>query len=532
MHLETVCALALLSGRSLAQELVPLLRSNELVAGQAVTSIRSPVISSDRHWAALVNTFASGTATTKRLVVDGALALSVGDALAAPPARVASLVNVAGSIDNLVVLVGLDLMPPPLPPTGRAVLRNGQVVLLSGAPLVAAGLPVGTLCRNIYSCGANARDTVVALVDTADLQYALVRLEFDELGVNVARTVELRTGQALPDGALVSTFDSAQQGGFAQAVSGDDWMWRVTATDGRERLVTSAQVLLRSGDPSPVPGRSILSVHPANSFHHGHDLNDLGGHAALVMLSGASTSNGLLLKNSVKLAQEGDVLASLAPQALVDFAPCVRISNSGQVYWVARTDGPLGNNIALMRDLEVVLRQGETDVQGQLLNSIDGNSWDITADGRYLLARVGLLPLDRALLRIDLGAAVPILGCVPNPGTLRHTAGYVLTGNTIRLTLDGPAPQGALVHLQLSLGEATPADPCGIPTPFGELLIDPTRRLPLIRAGIFANGPVSVDLGIPADPALVDLEIFGQGAFVTPASFMRTNGMRLLIGAD
>jgi hypothetical protein len=289
---------------------------------------------------------------------------------------------------------------------------------------------------------------------------------------------------------------------------------------------------LRSGDPSPVPGRTIVSVRPDEPYDHGHDFNDLGGYAAVVLLSGSAASDTLLVKNSLELAQEGDVLPALAPQALLGLEQAsVRISDSGQVYWLARTDGPVGNDVALMRDRDVLLRVGETQVQGELVTAIDGNSFEITPDGRYLLVRVGL-STDRALLRVDLGAAVPIPGCVPNPGTLRHTAGLVLTDHTFRLTLDGPARPGSVVRVLTSLGEATPGNPCGIPTPFGELLIDPTRRLAPLNGGLFANAPVHIDVGLPADPALVDLEVFAQGAFVTPGRLLRTNGMRLVIGAD
>ncbi len=528
--LRAVSLLVLLSAPLRAQELVPLVRGGDLFAGEVVVQIESPVIDADRGWAALLGTFAIPS-TTRRIVVDGAEVLAVGDVLGAPHARVAALLDVAGSPDNLAVLAVLDQMLPPLPASGRALLRNGQIVLLSGAPLAAAGLPLGTLCRRIHACGANARDSVVALVETADLQIVLVRFEFDASGVNIARTVELRAGQLLADGSLVTAFDAVEQGGFAHPVDADgDWIWIVTGDDGRQRLVTRERVLLAAGDPAPIPGRTILAVRPAPPSDHGHDRNALGGWAAVVRLSGPAASDALLVKNGAKLAQEGEVLPALAPYALAEIAgTSVRHSDSGHVYWVARTDGPLGGESALMRDREVLLRAGVARVEGELVSAFEGRHLELTPDGRYLTA-VAQIGVDRVLLRLDLGAAVPLTGCTPNPGTLR-VAGPVLTGRTLRLTLDGPAPLGALARVHTSLGEATPGNPCGIPTPSGELLISPTARLASLAGGLFANAPVELDVSIPADPALVDLELFAQGVFTAPGQVVRTNGLRFVIGA-
>ena len=204
----------------------------------------------------------------------------------------------------------------------------------------------------------------------------------------------------------------------------------------------------------------------------------------------------------------------------------------GSSYWVALTSGPFGDNVALMRDLEVVIRLTRSTVQGQPVTAIDAQNFEITPDGRYLAGRVNLNS-DRTLLRIDLGAAVPISGCVASAGTLRHTGGYVVTGDTVGLTLDGPAPQGALVWLMTSRGEATPGIPCGLASPFGEYLIDPNRRRASFRLGTLASRPFQASVTLPDDPALVDREIFAQGAFVAPRSpLVLTNGMRFVIGAD
>lgn len=523
-------ALTLFAAPSTAQEIVTLLRQGNLAAGESIIAIDSPLIDGrmidgSRNWLAFVRTVSPSTlGQTRRLVTDGSVLASVGDVLADPPARITDLVNIAGSPSNLAAIVDLDGLAPPLPQRARVLLRNGQVVLMTGTPLNASGLPPETLCRNLYACGANDRDTVVALVGTGNLEYALVRLVFDYRGVNVQRTVDLRTWGLLSDGHIVSSIEFAGQAAFAQSVDeSGNWLWRVTATDGRERLVTRDRVLLRSGDLAPVPGRRIAALGFATPSNHGLDLNEFGGWASVVKLTGDAGTDTLLIKNGTKLAQEGDVLPALAPDALLDFdSTCVRISSSGHVYWVARTNAGFTTGFSLMRDLDVVLRA----VNG---NAIDDHNFEITPDGRYLLARV-ILNGVRILQRIDLGASVPIPGCGSNPGTLRHTAGLMLVGHTVRLTLDGPAPLGALARIHCSREPAFPG-PCGIFTPFGEVLIDRRRLLTTLVAGVVTGGAVHLDLALPNDPALIGFELFSQGSFRSPAGIIRTNGLHLTLGA-
>jgi len=517
-----------------AQELVPLLRSNDVFGGEPVFSLDSPLIDAHEDWAALVATFHTPN-PHRRLVSNGELVASEGDLLPDASARVNAWINIAGSRANLTAL--LELVPPVAPDAPvRALVRGGRVLVRVGDPLGAAGLPAGTLCRAIHACGANERDTVVALIETGNLEYALVRFVFAADGDELLRSADLRTGQTLPDGSTagVIALDGQQQ--FAQSVNErGDWMWRVSGSDDRERLVTRERVLLREGDPAPVPGRTLLELHAPVPVHHGFDSNDLGGWAALVRLSGDPASGVLLVENGVKLAQQGDVLPALAPDALVELDDtCVRLSDSGHVYWVAHTSGSPTRAQALMRDLDVVARTGVTMVGNQKLSVIDGNNLEITADGRFVVVRAALLT-DRLLLRFDLGACVPIPGCGSNPGSLRLSSGFVLAGRTVRLELDGPAPAGAVARVHSSLGAAIPGNPCGVLTPFGELLIDPTRRLPSFVAGVVTSGgvssAVSTDVPIPADPTLVDLEPFSQGSFTSPSGVFRTNALHLTIGA-
>ena len=130
----------------------------------------------------------------------------------------------------------------------------------------------------------------------------------------------------------------------------------------------------------------------------------------------------------------------------------------------------------------------------------------------------------------DFGASRVLPGCTPNPGTLRHTEGLVLAGHTIRVVLDGPARPGSIAILSLASALAQPGSPCGQPSPCGEILVDPARIPFTLVAGVFAGGPVAVDLAIPSNLALVDREFFAQGAFLRPGA-MLTNGLSLEVGA-
>jgi len=511
-RLPACLAAVLLAGPVSAQGFEPLLRSLDPLGSSFLSDFRQGFVDSRGHWLSLV----SETTLAQALVQDGTVLVESGDFLPSLSDSVLGFAAIGGSTRNLALALVMVS-------TGAPVLGRGQVWFRLGQTIDAAGLPPGTVASTLFALSANEHDRTLALLQVDSGEVVLVSLTFRAGGPPLS-ALELITGQSLADGSVLESFELYPFG--VPLNERGEWLLAVRASDGTERLLTPGGTVLRTGAPSPLPGRSVVDL------LEWHDLNDLGGYAALVRLSGDPATDELLIVNSAKLAQEGDVLPALAPAALVELGDTLRCTDSGPVFWHARTNGPAGTNEAYMRDREPFLRSGVSRIAGRLVTGLDpGNgSYEVSADGRFWLGRVDVESLRRLLVRADFGAAVPLPGCTPNAGTLRHTGGLVLSGATIELTLDGPVAPGALASVQFSLGAAGPGD-CGIATPFGELLIDPRRRVGALAAGIFASAPIAVPLALPADPALVDLELFAQGAFVAPGGLTLTNGLRLVVGA-
>ena len=524
---RSALALVLLAAPAWSQKITKLIESYDKVGTSRVVSFWNPIVNDAGDWGARIILSPSSAA----IVFNGAAVLFEGDPLLAPPGRIRYLHSLTGAGGGLAAHVRLDGLQSPLPPAPFAILRNRVPVLIQGLPFDATGLPSGTICRELGGMGSNGGNTLVSYVRT-DLGEALVRFGFGPQGPATSATVDLATGQALSDGSRVSSIVLNGLSVPAPVNGRGDWMWWVIGDDGRERLVTRDRILVRSGDPSPVPGRTFVAAHPNPPIALAHAFNDFGGYAFVRRISGDLASDSLLVKNGEKLAQEGDVLPALAPEVLTDLEPTsVCMSNSGHVYWVAHTNGPTYHNLNLMRDLEPILRVGEARVENDLVTSLDPFSVRISPSGRYVALRVIHGAVKHFLVHIDLGASVRLDSCRQNPGWLTHDEGLVLPGHTMRFTLNGTAAVFSTVRLCGSLREATPGVACGISIPYGELLIDPVYRQPANFLGYWNNTPMSVAVPLPPDPVLVDLEYFLQGAFTLGNRVVLTNAMKLTIGA-
>jgi hypothetical protein len=406
----------------------------------------------------------------------------------------------------------------------RVITAGSRILFQTGERLHVQGLPADAtlsdqLLGHVSDYGADA-DTLVGTVTLTSGEQAIVRVELSAVGATLSRTADLVIGQSLPDGSRVTAIQISSE----MPVNGrSEWLCVVTGDDGEKRLVTPGAVRLRTGTSSPVPGRTLVDfgVHLAN--------DDLGGYATVATLSGDPASDELLVKNGVALAQEGEVLPGLAPGALAAIGH-LRMDGSGALVWWARTYRLYGNDTALMRDREPLLIAGVSTLAGQVIEEVHPN-FHSSPNGRFLLGSVTLVGFPHSyLVRIDLGSAVPLRGCTPNPATLRSDAGLVLAGRAVELVLDGPAPLGSLARVHLALGSAGPLD-CGRPTPFGELFLDPAALAGVLPGGTFASAPVRIPLAIPADTALVDLALVAQGSFAHPNGVVLTNGLALTIGA-
>jgi len=514
-----------------AQEFRPVLKVGDALGAEHIAAIDSTIIDDHGDWHSIVLRNVRTHSLNGSLLRDGVAVLSEGAAVPEVSAGLRRLIEVSGSGSNPSVLALLDGFHPPLPIAPSAFLRGGHVVLLQTRPVLADGLSPSTVCGTVETLAANEHDTVLAVVrlDGGADDRALLRFAFDPDGSTRTRELLVRSGDVLLDGSTVRTIPLDER--TVALNERGEWLVRVRTTDGRDRLLSETGVELRTGQPSPFPGRRIASILP--SF----DRNDLGGQAASVQLEGSAVPQRLLLKNGGILAQQGDVVPSrsaLIPDLVIEDFGKVQISDSGNVYWQLLGTPRSRATGAFMRDSQLILQAGASLAGGELVTSFafSADNFTISPSGRFWIGRVDLQVSGESLVTADFGAAVPLPGCTPNPATLRLTGGLVLAGATPELSLDGPLPTGSIGRVHFSLGAASPSSQCGITTRFGEVLIDPSRVVTTRIAGRFAGGPVTLRFPIPPDLALVDQKLFAQGSFQDPGGGITlTNGLMLEIGA-
>lgn len=524
--------ISLASAQGVVPAFEPVLRENDLVAGESIISIESAVIGDDGTWHAIVlRNFPSHDRNASLLRNGNVLGFEPAFLPLPGGERVYYFETLASGGSYPAMLAHLTRQAST---TGAmAVLRRGHVVLLQGDPVLATGLPPDTQCLAIETLAGNEQDEllVVARIEGAPGERALLRYEFRRDGITRASTLLLRTGDTLSDGSVVRNLP-VELRSLALNERGQ-WLARVLSTDGGERLVGENGVVLRTGDPSPLPGRPIVEIGP------NFDLNDFGVHALSVRVAGAAGTEVLLLKDGEVLAAEGDVVPSVLPffpgLVLADIGR-VRLANSGNVYWQLMIgEGPLARGFGgFMRDSQLILEVGNSFAGGRriLAFSDDPENFQISPSGRFWLGRVELAGTGEALVLADFGAAVPLPGCTANAATLRLSQGLVRAGATPHVALDGAVPLGSTGIVHVSLGAARPGEDCGIATPHGEVMIDPAQLIASVPAGLFAGGALDVPMAIPANLALVNMELFLQGSFTRPGGgIVLSNGMRLEIGA-
>jgi len=520
-----VLALTALARAPRAQEIHPVLPLGQPLDGHVPIGIPSITAEDDGSWMAilLLSSPFGGTGVVR----DGALISVVPQPLLSPDASIFYYWQVQGSLHNPAALVAVSGWGVPHGSTGAlAIVRGGRGLYVTGGPIGASGLSSGTLVDRILGAiGANARDTVVSLIRTDRGEQALVRSLFARDGTERVRVADLVMGMLLPDGSALASIEPRSL--RIPVNEHGAWLLAVRGTDGLQRLVTPGRVLFRSGDLSPLPGRVIDTILP------GGDLNSLGDTLVELRLSGNPATAGVILRDSAVLAQQGEILPGLAPDALAEPAPeSVRLTDSA-AYWLALTDGPPERHAAFVREREPFLREGVTRLDGTLVARVQPH-FDVSPSGRFWLGTAELEGVGTVLLQADFGAIVPVPGCRPgaNPGRLRASTGLALAGQTFRLAVDAPAPLFATANLHVSTGPAIPGDPCGLVTPFGELLIDPGRRAFVVDVGVYTGSELAVDVALPPDPALVDRTFWAQGAFHSPGTLpLLTNGLRVEIGA-
>ena len=410
-----------------------------------------------------------------------------------------------------------------------------------GLPFVSPQVPPGTTWQAFNVIKMNDSNTILMLGQikrppATRAEDCLIRFQVDSSGNLLSTDVLAVKNQIVP--ALGGDQINAL-GNTEHVISMNRHGDYITLVDpvvgGAAYLLNLNTVLAQESGPSPIPDRNwkTLTLLPKLS------LNDFGEYAFSGALDG-STNAYLVVKNGEKFAQEGDALPALAPFVMGkgSSAP-IYIANSGDVFWwVQASDG--GANIdAYMRNDQVIVQQNRTVIEGIQVTKIESgeSAFHVSPDGRFWLGKVDLQIIGHALIMVDFGLVVPVPGCLGNPGKLRVLDGRPLPGSRIRFSMDNGQALGVTPVLIFSQHAAIPGSDCGIPSAFGEVLINTASKIGRSFGPLWGGSPSIISVNIPPSLALVDMELFAQGFFwdvgdQTPAeNFRLTNALRIEVGA-
>jgi len=370
---------------------------------------------------------------------------------------------------------------------------------------------------------------------------ALVRYRLDTLGNLLETTVLWTKGMDVPAmGTTVSTLGSSEH--LLALNARGDYFTTISGVGVVALLINADLKVAQEGDPSPVPGRiwNNLSLPKVA-------LNDRGGY----VFSGALLNDPTYLvvkgqmddiANQAKFVAAGDILPAFSTQALGNgSAAPMYLSNNGDVFWRAQT--PNTTEDAYMRNYEPIIQLNKTVVAGNLVTKVEGseNAFAISPNGRFLIGRVELQVVGSAVLMVDFGLVIDLISCTPNAGKLSLVSGQATLGKQLTLAMDNGQVAGARPTLIFSTQQrfASPGSPCGVTTPYGELMISTANanRLSTIHLPPWdGTNPSTIPLAIPNLVSLVDLKMFAQGYFrdaahATGEDIRLTNALQIEIGA-
>ena len=370
-------------------------------------------------------------------------------------------------------------------------------------------------------------------------EFSLVLLDTDGAGTVVNEEILLMEGYPLPaTGEIVKTVGTSGHPNSTAFNTKGDWMsvaqaGTSPATD--SMILHNHQIIAREGSLGVDEVRNWINMTTSKL-----SLNDFGDTLHTGLLQGGGPNNAVIVLNGEIFAQEGETFPAIAPDVILNFGanPPIYVSNSGDVYWSGTTSSGTRNTY-YFRNKEVVLRQGDP-VGSTLARTLwsSAYAYDVSRSGRFFLGKVTQSNGGEALFLADYGAIVPIPGCYSNPSTLTKVSGEAQVGNTFTLEMDNAQGPGVLPRMFWSLQQSIPGNECGKTTKFGEVLVSLAAGniIATIDAPLYMGSPSQFTIDIPNDPILVDLTVYGQGAFLNFSqaapgpNVQLTNGYRIEVG--
>ncbi|MEW6073531.1 MAG: hypothetical protein AB1726_13185 [Planctomycetota bacterium] len=523
-----------------------LLEGDEIFGVGAVTGIQTFSINDNGEWLIVAETDAPAGVNVV-VLRDGIPTFQEGDLVSTPPG--ATMASVSYPSFNRSGEIGWYMGLGNTNPNGDAgAFFNSRCLVREGTLSSASGFTPGTFYKAFVNvrindgrqilCQASVDDPAVATSGDA----AIVLLTLDESGYLLSEELLMVEGTAYDGldpvnllGSGTHTLAFNNRGDFLTFVS-------TTASSSYDgNIFYNWDSVAREGTLSPVPPRTWASLMSPRI-----DLNDYGDYVYTGTLSGDGETNLIIVKNTAKFMQKGDVVESVAPYYAQNFfsAP-VNVTNGGKVVWFGQFSDPdASRNKGIFVDGEIVAQIGVTRVEGRFIKSINtfAESFDVPPQGRYLIYTGTLDDTRAGVFLIDLGEISPMESCYGNTGKLTHESGFALLGRRLTFQMDQGQGYGVTPIFLLSSLPIAGWPPCGLDAgPVGELLIDLSgaNGNPVYYAlgTPWAGAPVAHRLDIPNDANLVGLELFAQGLFwdignhIPEQNLLLTNAVHIVIAA-
>ncbi len=384
-----------------------------------VSNVNDITVNDNGDW--LVDVSLTGGSTNRALVLNGDVWLAHGDPID-PDDTVSSVANQLKALNSQ----GDVTFRPTLD-------QNGSGVFLNFTPLV--------LLNDIIDSDKFAPDSNYAgffrsrVTDDGDV-LALVTISDSDLGSRrtfVWLTTDERTGEVTED-VFLTRFDDApgtEAGVEINNINSNPSTFNINAdgdvlfsstllgtpTETNGALYYNDTLVVRKGDASPIAGSEYSNI---GSTATRVDLNNTGDYIWLSQLTNQPTNtNQGIFRNNIftdgpdeVVIQRGDPAPGI-PGATIDlFGTGVQpqVTDDGDVLWYARLDGDADVNQALYRNDQVILRKGETTVDGNLITTVCGTTassngiaqtLDASNNGQFAIVRVRFENGNRAALLID-----------------------------------------------------------------------------------------------------------------------------------
>ena len=394
----------------------------------------------------------------------------------------------------------------------------------SGVPSVGvpASMDPATFYKKFEEVRMNDRNQILCklVVDTPDVggtsDDGLFLFEVDDFGQLVDAQVLALEGDIAVEGT--DPIKKISTSGHSIALSNNgDYAFQIQDDgdkDFDEMIILNDTIIAREGFESPVEGRTYRTVITPEL-----DINDFGEYVFNAALDSDfqpqdCTDCALIVKNGEKFVQGDDFIESLNAQVAQFGSAPVYISNGGDIYWATTTRGPASQNAAYMRNMDVIIQTGVTEVEGNLVTGVRTapNAFHVSPSGRFWVGEIDLQNAGEAFVVADFGAATKIPGCLGNQGVLAVTDGVPVGGSILELSLDNAQDVGVTPYLWVSTAPAIEGSECGTNIGVGELLVKlGPSKIFLQQNPPYSGVPSKMTFVMNPDPILINQGLLPAG---------------------